>query len=83
LELYGVALLAILLVTEIGFLQRLVGTTRLDMDQWLTCIGVAAILLVVEEVIKFFVRRRAAGEMAYTGGLWHLEKQAGEANSIR
>jgi P-type Ca2+ transporter type 2C len=56
---YGVALLAIVAVTAIGFLQRVVGTTSLSFSQWWICIGLAATLIVVEEVIKIFVRRRA------------------------
>jgi Ca2+-transporting ATPase len=44
-------------VTAIGF-QRIVGTTTLSFSRWWICIGLAAALLVVEEVIKIFVRRR-------------------------
>jgi Ca2+-transporting ATPase len=60
---YGVALLAIILVTAIGFLQRIFGTTDLGFAQWVVCIGFALSLLVIEEVIKLFIRRRqrAAG----------------------
>jgi Ca2+-transporting ATPase len=56
---YGIALLAIILVTGIGFLQRIVGTVGLSFSQWWICIGLAASLVVVEEVIKFFIRRRS------------------------
>jgi Ca2+-transporting ATPase len=56
---YGLALLAIVAVTAIGFLQRIVGTTSLTFSQWSICIGLAASLVVVEEAIKLFVRRRA------------------------
>jgi len=59
LELYGLAVLVIFLGTELGFLQRFFGTTSLTGDQWRTCILVALVLVVVEEVIKFF-RRRAS-----------------------
>jgi Ca2+-transporting ATPase len=57
LGLYGLALLLTLLPTEIGFLQRILGTTSLDGDQWLVCIGFAVALLLIYEVMKFFLRR--------------------------
>jgi Ca2+-transporting ATPase len=57
LRLYGLAILLTFLATELGFLQRVLGTTSLSFNQWLLCIGIAASLLVVEEVIKFFLRR--------------------------
>jgi Ca2+-transporting ATPase len=56
---YGLALLAIILVTEIGFLQRVFSMVDLTLAQWSICIGFALSLVVVEEVIKFFIRRRA------------------------
>ena len=59
LLLYGLALVITILSTEMGFLQRNLGLTPLTRDQWLTCIGFAILLLLVEEVIKFFLRRRA------------------------
>jgi Ca2+-transporting ATPase len=63
LSLYGLALALTFLVTQVGFLQRIFGTTALTLEEWLVCIGVAATLVVVDEVIKFFLRRRrSAGE---------------------
>jgi Ca2+-transporting ATPase len=56
---YGLALAAIILVTEIGFLQRLFSTVELSFSQWWICIGIALTLVVVEELIKVFIRRRA------------------------
>jgi Ca2+-transporting ATPase len=56
---YGIALLAIIAVTAIGFLQRIFSTVQLSFAQWWTCIGIALSLVVVEEVIKVFIRRRA------------------------
>ena len=56
---YGLALLAIVLVTEIGFLQRLFSTVDLTLTQWGICAGLALSLVVVEEVIKVFIRRRS------------------------
>ena len=58
LMLYGLALVITVLSTEMGFLQRNLGLTSLTRDQWLTCIGFAVVLLLVEEAIKFFMRRR-------------------------
>jgi Ca2+-transporting ATPase len=57
---YGLALLAIIAVTTIGFLQRIVGTVDLTLAQWAICAGIAASLVVVEEVLKVFLRRREA-----------------------
>jgi Ca2+-transporting ATPase len=58
LMLFGLALLLILLPTEIGFLQRLLGTTSLSGNQWLLCIALAIGLLLVDEVLKVFLRSR-------------------------
>lgn len=55
---YGIALLAIVAATAIGFLQQILVTTSLTFAQWWTCIGIAASLVVVEEVIKLFLRRK-------------------------
>ena len=38
--------------------QRIFGTTGLTFDQWCICIGLAASLVVVEELIKLVGRRR-------------------------
>src|SRR5262245_4682271 len=56
---YGFALAAIILVTEIGFLQRIFSMVDLTLGQWGICLGIALTLVVVEEVIKVFLRRRA------------------------
>jgi P-type Ca2+ transporter type 2C len=55
---YGIALLAIIAVTTIGFLQRIFDTTELNLAQWGICIGIAASLVVIEELIKLIIRRR-------------------------
>ena len=55
---YGIALAAIVLVTGLDILQRIFGTTALTFEQWLTCIGLALSLVVVEELVKVVVRRR-------------------------
>jgi Ca2+-transporting ATPase len=56
--LYGLTVLLTILATELGFLQRILGTAELTGDQWLTCIGVGLIVLLVDEVIKIFLRMR-------------------------
>jgi Ca2+-transporting ATPase len=55
---YGLALLAIIAVTSIGVLQRIFGTVELSFAQWSICIGIAASLVLVEELIKLVIRRR-------------------------
>ncbi len=66
---YGVALIAIVAITAIDFLARIFDTTGLSFNQWCICIAIAASIVVVEEVVKFFVRRSAgtaAGTAAAT-----------------
>jgi Ca2+-transporting ATPase len=55
---YGLAVVAIIAVTALSFLQRIFDTTALTFGQWSTCVGLAASLVVVEEVIKLVLRRR-------------------------
>jgi Ca2+-transporting ATPase len=55
---YGIALLAIIAVTTIGFLQQIFDTVELSLSQWSICIGIAATLVVVEELIKLVLRQR-------------------------
>jgi P-type Ca2+ transporter type 2C len=55
---YAIALLAIIAVTTIGFLQRIFETVELSFAQWSICTGFAASLILVEELIKFVIRRR-------------------------
>jgi len=62
LLLYGVALLFVFLPTELAFLQRILGTTKLSIEQWMLCIACAFALLLVDEVIKFFLRRHRRAE---------------------
>jgi P-type Ca2+ transporter type 2C len=58
LMLFGLALALTFLPTELGFMQRILGLTSLNGDQWLLCIGFAIALLLVDEVVKLFLRRR-------------------------
>jgi len=61
---YGIALLAIIAVTTIGFLQRIFDTVELNLTQWSICVGIAASLVVVEELIKLVVRQRGRRHVA-------------------
>jgi Ca2+-transporting ATPase len=56
---YAVSLLAIIAVTTIGILERVVGTGSLTGRQWGICVAIAASLLVVEEIIKLVLRNRS------------------------
>jgi len=57
---YGLALLATVAVTGMGFLQRIFDTVSLTFNQWSACSAIALSLLVVEELIKLVLRRRSA-----------------------
>jgi len=57
LLLYGFALLMVILPTRLGFLQDFLGLTELASEQWLICIVFAVAVLLVDEVIKIFMRR--------------------------
>jgi Ca2+-transporting ATPase len=56
---YGLALLAIIAVTALEPLNRIVGTTELSFGQWSAAVGIALSLVVVEELRKLAVRSRA------------------------
>jgi Ca2+-transporting ATPase len=60
LILYGMALLFTFLPTLLPFLQELLGLTSLTGEQWLLTIVLAFALLLVDEAIKFFMRRKRA-----------------------
>jgi Ca2+-transporting ATPase len=57
LMLYGLSLLMIILPVQLDFLQKFLGLTEITGNQWLICIALALALLLVDEVIKFFMRR--------------------------
>jgi P-type Ca2+ transporter type 2C len=54
----GVALLLVIAVTTVGFLEQIFDTVELSFSQWSICIGIAASLVVVEELIKLVLRQR-------------------------
>jgi Ca2+-transporting ATPase len=59
LTLYGGTLVAIVLATQLDILNRVLETVPLSGGQWLVCLILAAGLVVVEEVVKLVMRRRA------------------------
>jgi len=50
-----------MLLTSLGFLQRIFDTASLTFTQWCICTGIAASIVVVEELIKLVIRLRASG----------------------
>lgn len=48
----GISIVGVVLATELGILQKVLGTVSLTGEQWLVCIGVALSLIVVEEIKK-------------------------------
>jgi Ca2+-transporting ATPase len=61
----GLSVLTIILATEFGFLQRLLGTASLSIDQWAVCIVVPLSLIVIEEARKL-LKVRTGDEPAPT-----------------
>jgi Ca2+-transporting ATPase len=57
---YGISLAAIFLVTTLDFMNRIFGTTALSFNDWCIAAGIAASLVVVEELIKLVLRHRGA-----------------------
>jgi Ca2+-transporting ATPase len=64
LRLYSLTILLTVLVTELGFLQRIFDTVDLTLDQWLICLGLALLLLIYEEVAKFVLRMQREAHTA-------------------
>jgi len=63
----ALSVLTIILATELGFLQRLLGTVSLSADQWAVCIVVPLSLIVVEEgrkLLKIHTNDGAAPTLA-------------------
>ncbi len=59
----SIPLFLTVLAVEVGFMQRLIGTTSLDGREWLVCLGLALIVPVFVEVEKWFRRRRVASRL--------------------
>jgi Ca2+-transporting ATPase len=60
LGLFALSLLFIVLGSELGVLQRVLGTVSLTGGQWLVCAGIAVALLLVDEAVKLALRHRGA-----------------------
>jgi Ca2+-transporting ATPase len=62
LQLYGLALLLMIIGLEFNIGQRILGTVSLSGRDYLIATVVAFILLLIDEAVKFFLRRRNAKE---------------------
>jgi Ca2+-transporting ATPase len=58
LILVGIAFLMTVLPTQLDFLKRWLGLTELTGNQWLIALGLALALVLVDELVKVFVRGR-------------------------
>ncbi|GAA2577163.1 cation-transporting P-type ATPase [Dactylosporangium fulvum] len=56
----GMSVIAIILATELGLLQRILHTVSLNQTQWLVCLAAGVSVLVVTELRKMVLRHRAA-----------------------
>jgi Ca2+-transporting ATPase len=65
--LIGIALLSILLPTGLDVFRNGLTLTNLTGEQWLLCIGVALGYLLVDEVVKLFLRRRGRRAKSVVG----------------
>lgn len=59
----GVSILTVILATVFGPLQRFLGTTLLDVRQWIICICVALSIIVASEIRKIILGRQTAAEV--------------------
>ena len=64
----GVSILTFILATVFGPLQRFLGTTGLDVQQWIICICVALSIIVASEIRKIILQRRTAGDVVPAEG---------------
>jgi Ca2+-transporting ATPase len=64
LGLYGLALGLTFLATEMNIFQRILETVSLTGEEWVLCFAIAFALLLVDEVVKFFMRRSRAGSQS-------------------
>jgi Ca2+-transporting ATPase len=64
----GVSILTIILAVVFGPLQRFLGTTYLDVQQWIICICVALSIIVASEIRRIILRRQTAAEVVPADG---------------
>jgi len=53
----GISLVFIIIGVQLDFLNRLLKTTELNIDQWILCVVAGSAILWVMEIVKFFARR--------------------------
>jgi len=58
----AVSIVTIVLMTELRFLQRLLDTTELAIDQWAICLVAGLVILAVSEIRKLVYRRTLVDE---------------------
>jgi Ca2+-transporting ATPase len=61
-QMAGWSVLAIFLIVELDLLNRLFGTTDLNVGQWVLCIVAGSVVLWVMEIVKIFQRHSAASK---------------------
>jgi Ca2+-transporting ATPase len=61
LQLLGLALLLTFLATSLDFMANMLKLTSLTFNQWLLGFGLAFALVLVSEIVKYFMRRRKKG----------------------
>ena len=76
--LVALALLLIILPTQLAFLQRILGLTELSGQEWVIAIGAAVALVLVDEVVKIFLRRSSV-QGTLDGGAAKREPRHAEA----
>ena len=80
----GLALLATIAATELGVLNRLLGTTDLDADQWVIAIVVSLVVLVVAEGAKFLkVRTEETRPEVAPAATWRPGLESGRCPDCR
>jgi P-type Ca2+ transporter type 2C len=57
LGLYGLAIFLMVFGAEFNLGQRILGTVSLTGNQWFVCLVLAFALILIDEVVKFFMRR--------------------------
>jgi len=58
----GLSLAAIVLATEFGLFQKILHTVNLNLTQWLVSIAAAASVIILAEIRKAVLRRRARAD---------------------
>ncbi len=64
LQMSAISFVAIILASELDMFNRLLGTTDLELDQWIICALAGSVILWLMEIVKFFGRRSDANKPA-------------------